>query len=332
LKTWGFNTLGAGCDPALRDDALPFIATVGFANAGTAVRFGGIHLPDVYDPVWPEATMGRAATVCSSLADHRGLIGWITDEDLRWGPVSAGSQLTLLQVCLSLEPAAAAYHAAWEFVLALHGGKLDAIGRAWGLPLANKEIVREMARTERVISSRGYLRDDARWTHEFARRYFAVTAAAIRAHDPHHLILGCRFNGRPPASVLAEVRYPAVDIPWVDVDDVPAVEPGPAIAGEFNWTDARFFRAPVARRGRGLTSVERMLRRGRVVLERCARHPALVGYAWSRWQDAAGEQPPFASGLVHVNDVEAREHTELLVDLNARIHDLRNSRTSPSSP
>ena len=67
-----------------------------------------------------------------------------------------------------------------------------------------------------------------------------------------------------------------------------------------------------------------MLRRGRVALERAARNPAVVGYAWSRWRDEAGEQPPFAGGLVHGNDAEAREHTELLADLNTRLTALRN--------
>ena len=63
-----------------------------------------------------------------------------------------------------------------------------------------------------------------------------------------------------------------------------------------------------------------------------ARHPAVVGYAWSRWRDGAGEQPPFAGGLVHLNDAEAREHTELLADVNARVQTLRHSATPLSTP
>ena len=59
-----------------------------------------------------------------------------------------GGGPSLLQLCLSLEPNFAAYHAAWEFALALHGGKLAALARAWGAPLANKEVVRELTRTE----------------------------------------------------------------------------------------------------------------------------------------------------------------------------------------
>jgi len=180
-----------------------------------------------------------------------------------------------------------------------------------------------MTRTEQGIVTRGYLRDDARWSQEFARRYFALTAAAIRAHDPHHLVLGCRFGSRPGAAVLSQCIQPAVDVPWVDLDELSHLPPGPVLAGDFTWVDPRFFGAPGARRARGLTAVERMFRRGRTALERAARHPMVVGYAWSHWRDGTGQQPPFAGGLVHANDAEAREHTELLADLNARLPALR---------
>jgi len=39
---------------------------------------------------------------------------------------------SLLQICLSLEPSFPAYHAAWEFTLAAHGGELAAMARACG--------------------------------------------------------------------------------------------------------------------------------------------------------------------------------------------------------
>ena len=36
-----------------------------------------------------------------------------------------------------------------------------------------------------------------------AEIYFRTTAEAIRAADPNHMILGCRFAGRPPLGVVA---------------------------------------------------------------------------------------------------------------------------------
>ena len=83
--------------------------------------------------------------------------------------------------------------------------------------------------------------------------------------------------------------------------------------------------------GGRLTTVERMLQRGRLALDRAARHPAVVGYIWRQWQDEPGEQPPFARGLIHANGVEAREHTELLTGFNARAESLRRL-PQPSPP
>ena len=323
LRGWGFNALGAGAAAALRDEGLPWVGTVDFCAAGNLIRAGGVRLPDVFDPEWPKAAVARAEEVCLPFAERHDLVGWLTDDHAGWAPAEAGRP-GLLQICLSLEPGFAAYHAAWEFVLALHRGRIETLAKAWAQPaITNKEVVRELTRAEQGIATRGYHRDDARWSQEFARRYFALTSAAIRAHDPHHLVLVGRFGAGTSPAVFAQCAAPAVDVAWLDLDEISLVPAGPVIAGNFSWVDPRFLGAPGARRPRGLTTVERMLRRGRTVLERSARHPAVMGYVWSQWRDGPGEQPPFARGLVHGDDTEAREHTELLADLNARLPALR---------
>lgn len=323
LRAWGFNALGLNAEEFLGEEGLPVMGTVGFAETGAMIHAPGARLPDVFDPEWPRQAAARAGEICLPQAERRDLVGWIADDDVRWAQPCGGGRPSLLQICLSLEPAFAAYHAAWEFVLALHGGRLDAVAKAWMHPMANKEVVRALTRAEQGLATRGYWRDEARWSQEFARRYFAQTGAAIRTHDPNHLVFGCRFPVRATAAVLAECIYPSVDVAWIDLDDIPLASGGPVFAGDFSWVDARFYVEPTQRRAHRLTSVERMLRRGRSALERAARHPSVVGYAWSQWRDAPGEQPPFARGLVHVNDAEAREHTELLADLNGRMQELR---------
>lgn len=332
LRAWGFNAIGVGGDDAVRQDGLAFLAAVEFCAAGTAiVTAPGVRLPDVFDPEWPLRVASRAVEACAPLASCRELLGWVTDSQLGWGQPGAVARPTLLQVCLSLEPAFAAYHAAWEFVLALHGGQLDALARAWAVPIANKEVVRTMTRADTGIASRGYLRDEARWTREFARRYFTTATRAIRAADPNHLVFGCRFAGLSHSepglaggSVLAECVYPAVDVAMPNWRELPPGGAVPMLAGDINWTDADFQRSTSAR-DRRITSVERMLRRGRVALERLAIQPAVVGYIWREWEDTPGEQPPFARGLVHVGGAEAREHTELLTIFNRRAETLRHS-------
>jgi hypothetical protein len=130
-------------------------------------------------------------------------------------------------------------------------------------------------------------------------------------------------------------------MPLVDWNHLPAgtavgATTGPLLADDVCWADENFLRpsAGSARPGsplaaltgaiRRLTTVERMLRRGRTALERAARHPAVVGYVWRQWLDEPGEQPPFACGLVHAQGAEAREHTELLTEFNARAETVRS--------
>ncbi|MEY2878924.1 MAG: hypothetical protein RLZZ15_1304 [Verrucomicrobiota bacterium] len=334
LRAWGFNAVGLGGDGAGRDDGLAFLACADFVRAAPPIAMHGARLPDVFAPDWPRRAEAHALALCAPLADERQLLGWVTDDVAGWAQPapSRPARPTLLQICLSLEPTFAAYHAAWEFTLALHGGQLAAVARAWGEPLANKEIVREHTRAERALASRGYLRDHARWTGEFARRYFATTAHALRAAAPHHLVLGCRTAGPVGEAVRAAALAPAVDVALVDWRELPAPARGdPVIADGVCWADEEFFRAPAGARGPALTAVERMLRRGRGALERMARHPAVAGYVWRQWLDEPGEQPPFARGLVHRNGAGAREHTELLAAFHGRAEAARRA-VRPAAP
>jgi agarase len=238
----------------------------------------------------------------------------------------------LLQICLSLEPSQRAYHAAWEFVLATRRGDLSMVARDWAVELPNKETLRQLTHREEALTSAGYLRDQRLFAREFARRYFATSAAAIRAQDPDHLILGCRFSQPPGSVVMAECVYPNVDVvsarPGGEFWEKTAhachsVRGMPVLLVEAGWTGEAFTRAPQTRDPRGLTTVERMLKKGRSALERVCAQRAVVGYEWAAWADGETDLPPFGRGLVHVDDREAREHTELLSDLNARAERLR---------
>jgi hypothetical protein len=332
LRSWGFNLIGAASDPGLRDSGLAFVAAVDFCGARRPIRAAGVRLPDVFDPAWQETADERASLVCTAARESRELLGWLADDALAWGRAEDGRP-SLLQICLSLEPSFAAYHAAWEFVLAPHRGNLAGLAKAWAQPLANKEVVRELTRAEQGLRSRGYLRDHARWLHEFALRYFTTTTAAIRAHDPNHLVLGARqiAPGTPSGSTALE-QMSAVDIAWRPAGEIGPAAMGPVFASDFTWAREVFWRAAPSARARGLTSVERMLRRGRVALHKCVAHPAVVGWAWRQWCDRPDEQPPFGGGLVHANGAAAREHTELVADILLGIDSLRRFPASLSSP
>lgn len=328
LRGWGFNALGLDGAAGLREDGLPFLASAQLSAAGSLLLAPGMRLPDVFDPDWAQRAAAHARECCTRLADARALVGWVTDAALDWAPPSAAGRPSLLQLCLSLEPSHAAYHSAWEFVLALHGGRLDRVSQAWNASLANKEVVRELTRAEEGLGTRGYLRDDARWTREFARRYFSTAAAAVREADPHHLVLGCASARPAGAAVAAECVYPSIDVSlphWTELPNDTAHPSQPLLADNVSWGPADFTRLAAGRRTRRLTTFEHMLRKGRAALDRLARHSAVVGYLWAQWRDEPAEQPPFAGGLVHENGREAREHTELLAQFNSRAENLHGA-------
>ena len=331
VRQWGFNSVGI-LKGAASPDCVPFFSVVDFCQGGLVLSAPGLRLPDVFDATWPKLAETRAQEVCRPLTENPALIGWVSDDNLAWAQDPGAGRPLLLQLCLSLEPGCAAYHAAWEFVLAPHGGRMDVLAKHWEVLLRNREVVRDMTRRELGIATRGYQKDNARWTREFARRYFAVTSTAVRAADANHLLMGCRFGRVEGPEVMAKCVYPAVDIAMPDWRELPSFgDMQPILAAEVCWNGEMFLQAPTGERGRRLTSVERMLRRARAGLQRLARHPAAVGYAWAQWQDGPGEQPPFARGLVHANGSEAREHTELLTVFNSRIADFRRNSAAPIS-
>jgi hypothetical protein len=344
LEKWHVNTLGPWTGPEFFDQGLACMEILDFRKFGPEINAFGAKLPDVFDSRWPETCERVAAGLCTPWRNSRELIGYFTDHELGWAPARGEKMLTetgvkkarlsLLQICLSLEPSSAAYHAAWEFALAARGGSLETLARAWQVTLPNKETLRQLTQTETVLLAPHYLRDQENFSREFARRYFTACATAIRRHDPNHLILGCRFGGLPGAGVLAECVHPSVDVISANIyrdtlferlGDFHLAGGMPVLIGEFAWTGEAFVKRPLAYEPRGLTSVERMLRKGRTALQRAFTHPAFVGYAWHRWADVVGDAAPFGTGLVHLDDSEAREHTELLGDLNARAEALRRA-------
>ena len=327
LHSWGVDTVGPWADAGLVDKGFYFTAQADFCRARVALLHGpGVRLPDVFDPLWPAAADAHAAAVCAPWTGRRELVGWFTDDAPGWGAAEGAAGPTLLQVCLSLEPSLTAHHAAWEFVLAGHeGGSLEALGRAWGLPLQHREHLRQLTREGRSPSGAAFAEDAARFAREAARRYFQTTGAALRRHDPDHLVLGCRFGTPPPAAVRTAAAWPDIDVASWRLHAGAFAAQAASGAGDAmpQWVTGGGlshgdFRALPVRDGTGPTRLERLLRAGREGLVSACRDPRTVGIEWAHWADGADDAPPFGAGLVHADDHEAVEHTELLTHVHLR--------------
>jgi hypothetical protein len=344
LRNWNVNTLGAWSAPEFYDQGMFYTELIEFRKVGPSFHSGTALLPDVFDPAWRDAADTWARQLCTPRARSTEFIGYFTDHELGWaqprpewvsGVVPADPEKekpSLLQICLSLEPSFRAYHAAWEFVLAPRQTSLEKLSADWGFQIAHREVIRQMTINEQPILTPGYLYDQRQFSREFAHRYFSTCASVIRAYDPNHLILGCRFSEPPGNAVLRKCTQPFVDVVSVrpereswdrTVQTCSALQGMPVLLTSLNWADPTFARTPMKREARRLTSVERMLGKARTYLERTVVQRGSVGFEWSAWADADEDAAPFGQGLVHVDDHEAREHTELLADLNARAEALR---------
>lgn len=337
LRNWGFNALGAWSNRELWDQGMPYTVILDFSKTGP--RIEGTFLPDVFDPAWIETMDKIAGELVEPRRNSKQLIGYFTDNELGWAqaladerqleeePLDPEQSPSLLQLCLSQNAGRPAYEAAWQFALNHHGGSLSQLASAWRVPLHNKSDVELWTRNKTALRSQAYLNDDATFSREFARRYFQLTAQAIKKYDPNHLLLGCRFGAPPGEAILSQVKRP-----WVDVISANnyrfemqarmniyyRATGLPVLNTEFSWGHAVFSERPLPNQQPwGVTDVERMARNGQVALEDSFRLPGLVGWTWYRWVDKPEMVPPVTFGLVNIHDEQNAATTDLVTRINA---------------
>ena len=200
LGDWGFNTLANHCDePLLRGRTMPHTITLYLGGKFGAKATGdperwitpwsgpSTGIPNVFHPDFEREIRKRAHEVCAPERGNPWLLGWFLDNELKWWGVADNGRKDL---------------ALYDTVAALPTTHS-----------ARKELEKFGGGREAFL-------------RHFADRYFSVLCSAIRAADPDHMILGCRFAG--PFSqvhpVLWEVCGKYCDIvsfncyPWADID------------------------------------------------------------------------------------------------------------------
>ena len=180
---WGFNTLSFGCGGELDYRGVPRIRVALFGqrmcHLGMPEEYwinaehspAGSAFPNVFHPRFAEICSLVAKWMCAPYKDDPWTIGYYLDNELAWGRGKTApgvpKPFALFEVCMRKKPGHSARVAAEEWV------------RAHGADPAGK-VPDEV--------KRGFLL-------EIARRYFRTTSEAVRAADPNHLVMGCRFAG-----------------------------------------------------------------------------------------------------------------------------------------
>ena len=322
LAGLGFNTLGAWSDQAVAKAGPRPLAVTANLDLGMSFAWGkndaglGAHqdFPDVFDPAFEKHVGQRATQLCAGRRDDEHVIGWFIDNELRWGPDWRGSD-ELLGLFLNLDVGAPGRVAALAWLrerhpdIATFNGIWRASAQSWEAlhslthfdapyrrnPVYQRNADEEAAATRADPARAIFLADCDGFARVVAERYFALACAAIRAADPHHLVLGCRFAYVPPSGVIdAATRYcDVISLNCYDADAGPVIdsygETRPCLIGEFSFRGADSGLPNTNGAGPLVATQADRARSFRDYVTAALRRPTLVGLHWFEHADQPAE-------------------------------------------
>ncbi|MBC8008715.1 MAG: agarase [Burkholderiales bacterium] len=288
----------------------PYADTVK-ANYVDSASAPKLHTPDVSDPEFEKLCRARAIKLCAPAKDDTQLLGWFTDNELRWGadellvvflnlPASAPGRAAAFALLRSRYPDVAAFNAFWRTSFS-SWAEAEKIARPETPPDATRPVLAaqniRMERTAAIGAVRAYIADYDAFAALHAGRYFQIASDAIRTTDPHHLILGCRFAIIPPAPVIA-AAVPHIDVISINCYDprgpahaldAYAPFPRPVIIGKFSYR-GRDSGLPNTKGASPIVETQEQRTQGfEDYVTAGLRRPNLVGYHWFEHADETKE-------------------------------------------
>lgn len=353
LREWGFNMLASHCATELFP-GFPHADTLNLNNPFAKSKnpewrisentdAPSTGFPNVFHPDYEKEVFAAAARRCAPHKDDPSLVGWFIDNELCWWGRGTDPGTGLFDLVSKLPPEHSARKALEEW---LDGNR-------------RQSTAAEVPREVKVA----FLR-------LIAERYFSINCAAIRAADPNHAVLGCRFARGTlwTHDVVWEEAGKYCDAvslnfyPWCDLDRgiVLTDQGGIPIQGELRRVHALCRRPllvtewsfPALDTGR--PCLHGAGQRFRTQAERAAAvalylrtllaEPFIAGYNWFMWVDqpATGLRPALPEdsnyGLVNEEDKPYALVTEAFARIHCGIAALRTepeaeaSSTEPASP
>lgn len=295
MASWGFNTAGAWCE-----EPIYAVAPWQTRYVWLSSEVGGIRerLLNVFSDGY-EAKMDELCTrFVAPHKDESRLIGWFLDNELPWyGEFGwpTDRHRSLLDRAIALPPNDPNRAEAIRF-LKSHYRDFASFARDWDCPATSWDVLSKggaaRAKTKRVDAVKD------RWAGHVAQRFFSVCAAAVRRHDPNHLVLGCRFAGNAPGPVIAACakycdvvsinRYQKdghADTAWWD--GLYAIAQRPILITEFSWRATENRSGNRNTLGADVTVPTQIDRANRYAMHviPVMSLPYIVGMHWFEWAD-----------------------------------------------
>lgn len=348
LKAWGFNLIGAGGGSECRYRGLAhteFLSLgAGFAaldDITPQVHWTGF--PNVFSPKWPRYCDRRARQLCAESRNDPWLFGYFLDNELEWYGKTWGDG-GLFDDAMR-KPAGHTAKQALVELLKQRYLSIAALNEAWRLDLPSFEAIGE--RDALPATTDAARADKIAFTRLAAEEYFKHATAAIRRHDPNHMVIGCRFAGNAPAGIW-DIAGKYCDIVTFNSYDRVDLEQGtaPGVAQRFadfyrqagkplmitEWSFPALDSGLPCKYGAGMR-VDTQQQRAecfRIYQEMIFRLPFMVGSNFFMWVDepALGISDTFPEdsnyGLVNENDEPYPELTAMAARVNATVAQLHN--------
>jgi agarase len=211
-RAWGINTVGCWSDWDLFRGRLPYTVNL---DVGAANWLSGAWA-DLFDDAFVTTVREKVRQVAAPLKDDPFLIGYYLGNEMKWGPDHRGGHL--LDEFFR-QPAASATKRALICFLRQRYGSLEALRQDVDTTAGSwEELAVASTLAVRPTAAAATLRQA--WAEAVAERFFAVTAAELKAADPQHLNLGVRFISQmtPPLVLRVAGRY--VDVMSINFYDI----------------------------------------------------------------------------------------------------------------
>lgn len=197
LTDHGFNTLGAWSAPsAVEGGAMPCTPVL-YVVEGDHARCLDAMRPDFEDYVRTNTRAGIAR-----IPKNADVLGVFLDNEMPWFGKSGWDDIptyTLLEKAFELPLDDVRRRGAVKFLEERHGS-IEGFAKAWGRPFETWGAVDAV--TMQTSSGDAAMADREAFTAMLADRFFEVAARITREEMPGTLLLGVRFPGNAPESVI----------------------------------------------------------------------------------------------------------------------------------